>query len=265
MSTSSTTDEHFIEFRDKTNFRSVKRADRSVSAILETSVYSVIYHYNEASSGWEKQKQEGPLFVVKRQVGEKSPEYMLYMLNRQTVKNPAIPLVPGEMKMTVVDAGMLQVARRGEKMRIGIWFSEGPERVDKFREVILGIVGEPSKRPESIASPSAVSPQLQPSSTGDGLSKLFEGLMRPAPPQAADEVTKDSKGNSETMAVPAPRSPNQMPAVSQASAERYETADDLLASILGNLIPTTAPPAPNPSFYQQPLSVDPRQNRVKES
>ncbi|WVO16625.1 hypothetical protein L204_104304 [Cryptococcus depauperatus] len=241
MSTSSTTDEHFIEFRDKTNFRSVKRADRSVSAILETSVYSVIYHYNEASSGWEKQKQEGPLFVVKRQ---KSPEYMLYMLNRQTVKNPAIPLVPGEMKMTVVDAGMLQVARRGEKMRIGIWFSEGPERVDKFREVILGIVGEPSKRPESIASPSAVSPQLQPSSTGDGL---------------------NSKGNSETMAVPAPRSPNQMPAVSQASAERYETADDLLASILGNLIPTTAPPAPNPSFYQQPLSVDPRQNRVKES
>ncbi|WVN89363.1 uncharacterized protein L203_104586 [Cryptococcus depauperatus CBS 7841] len=241
MSTSSTTDEHFIEFRDKTNFRSVKRADRSVSAILETSVYSVIYHYNEASSGWEKQKQEGPLFVVKR---EKSPEYMLYMLNRQTVKNPAIPLVPGEMKMTVVDAGMLQVARRGEKMRIGIWFSEGPERVDKFREVILGIVGEPSKRPESIASPSAVSPQLQPSSTGDGL---------------------NSKGNSETMAVPAPRSPNQTPAVSQASAERYETADDLLASILGNLIPTTAPPAPNPSFYQQPLSVDPRQNRVKES
>lgn len=45
---------------------------------------------------------------------EKSPEYLLYMLNRQTVKNPAIPLVPGEMKLTALDDGMLQVARRGD-------------------------------------------------------------------------------------------------------------------------------------------------------
>lgn len=45
---------------------------------------------------------------------EKSPEYLLYMLNRQTVKNPAIPLVPGEMKLTTLDDGMLQVARRGD-------------------------------------------------------------------------------------------------------------------------------------------------------
>lgn len=36
------------------------------------------------------------------------------MLNRQTVKNPAIPLVPGEMKLTALDDGMLQVARRGD-------------------------------------------------------------------------------------------------------------------------------------------------------
>jgi hypothetical protein len=36
------------------------------------------------------------------------------MLNRQTVKNVLIPLVPGEMKLTVVDASTLQVARRGE-------------------------------------------------------------------------------------------------------------------------------------------------------
>lgn len=36
------------------------------------------------------------------------------MLNRQAVKNVTIPLVPGEMKATVIDASMLQVARRGE-------------------------------------------------------------------------------------------------------------------------------------------------------
>lgn len=47
---------------------------------------------------------------------DKSPEYALYMLNRQTVKNITLPLVPGEMKLTVVDASTLQVARRGESM-----------------------------------------------------------------------------------------------------------------------------------------------------
>lgn len=47
-------------------------------------------------------------------VREKSPEYALFMLNRQTVRNVTIPLVPGEMKLTVVDTSTLQVARRGE-------------------------------------------------------------------------------------------------------------------------------------------------------
>jgi hypothetical protein len=45
---------------------------------------------------------------------DKAPEYALYMLNRQAVKNVTMPLIPGEMKLTVVDASTLQVARRGE-------------------------------------------------------------------------------------------------------------------------------------------------------
>jgi hypothetical protein len=45
-----------------------------------------------------------------------SPEHAIFMLNRQTVKNVTIPLVPGEMKVTAVGAGMLQIARRGESM-----------------------------------------------------------------------------------------------------------------------------------------------------
>jgi len=50
----------------QTNFRSVTRNDPSVQEILGTSVYSVIYLYDEAAGAWEKQKQEGPLFVVRR-------------------------------------------------------------------------------------------------------------------------------------------------------------------------------------------------------
>lgn len=59
-------EQRLLDFRNATNLRSVRRADPSVSAILETSVYSTVYYYDEAGGKWEKQKQEGPLFVVQR-------------------------------------------------------------------------------------------------------------------------------------------------------------------------------------------------------
>ncbi|WVR04683.1 hypothetical protein IAU60_001694 [Kwoniella sp. DSM 27419] len=200
-----------------TNFRSVRRSDPAVKAILETSVYSVLYHYDESSGKWEKQKQEGPLFVVQR---EKAPEWALYMLNRQAVKNPSIQLVPGEMKMTVVDQGMLQVARRGERLRLGIWFSEGPEAVERFRQTILGICGEPSKRPDAvpgaIASPPVISPQPQ-LATGagdeDGLSRLFAGLMKSPPVQSP--LIHSNAQTPQQRHTPQPPTAQQVPTPSQ--------------------------------------------------
>lgn len=55
-----------IQLRNATNFRSVSRNDPALVEILDTSNYSVIYHYDAAGEKWEKQKQEGPLFVVRR-------------------------------------------------------------------------------------------------------------------------------------------------------------------------------------------------------
>lgn len=52
--------------RSATNLRTVTRNDPAVAEILDTSNYSVIYHYDEAASKWQKQKQEGSLFVVRR-------------------------------------------------------------------------------------------------------------------------------------------------------------------------------------------------------
>ena len=120
-------EQRLLDFRNATNFRSMTRNDPFIIKLIETSVYSVIYHYDESAGSWAKQKQEGPLFIVQRSVDwdqsdislkdlrrDKSPEFALYMLNRQTVKNVTLPLVPGEMKLTVVDASTLQVAQRGE-------------------------------------------------------------------------------------------------------------------------------------------------------
>ncbi|ODO07908.1 hypothetical protein I350_03489 [Cryptococcus amylolentus CBS 6273] len=305
----STDEERLIEFRNATNFRSVKRADPSISAILETSVYSVVYHYDERSERWEKQKMEGPLFVVRR---DKTPEYQLYMLNRQTVKNPAIPLLPGEMKMTVIDDGMLQVARRGEKTRIGIWFSEGHEQVETFRAAILAIVGQPSKKTPAVASPQVApnapsqsfAQQPSQSTQEDGLSKLFAGLLppingnaafsggapapqsvsqgptpreeRPAPPlpshrpspvpappisshpqyqpqpQAQYQVpppTQIQASVSVTMPTAPPLPDSTAPAPT--SENKLETADDLLASILGTV---PLPPQSVPASVAQRVS-----------
>lgn len=54
------------QLRNATNFRTVQRNDPALLEILDTSTYSVIYHYDAAGEKWEKQKQEGPLFVVRR-------------------------------------------------------------------------------------------------------------------------------------------------------------------------------------------------------
>jgi hypothetical protein len=59
-------DPALLAFRNSTNLRSVTRNDPSILEIIDTSVYSVIYHYDEGAGSWDKQKQEGPMFVVKR-------------------------------------------------------------------------------------------------------------------------------------------------------------------------------------------------------
>ncbi|WVQ83297.1 hypothetical protein IAT38_005436 [Cryptococcus sp. DSM 104549] len=267
--TSPPDDQALLDFRNATNFRTVKRSDPHVAEILETSVYSVIYQWDEGSDKWEKKNQEGPLFVVRR---EKSPEYSLYMLNRQTVKNPAIPLVPGEMKMTVLDQEMMQVARRGDKTRTAVWFSEGAEMVEKFRRTILGICGEPSKRPNAVASPAVPPPRAGAAPQPDGLAKLFAGItmtppvQSPSPAQAAPTARAAPSVPTPTSlptpnaaaaapspaAIPAPV-PVPVPAASAAPSapspstagslsDKGRTADDLLMSILGLGSPTPAAP-----------------------
>jgi hypothetical protein len=52
--------------RNATNLRTVSRNDPAVTEILDTSTYSVIYHYDADAAKWQKQKQEGSLFVVRR-------------------------------------------------------------------------------------------------------------------------------------------------------------------------------------------------------
>jgi frataxin-like iron-binding protein CyaY len=54
------------EIRNATNLRTVVRNDPAAAEILATSTYSVIYHYNADLGKWEKQKQEGSLFIVRR-------------------------------------------------------------------------------------------------------------------------------------------------------------------------------------------------------
>ena len=68
MTTPQPSEEDFLDYRQAVNLKSIRRADSSVTDILVTSSYAVIYHYEPEKDSWEKVKQEGPLFVVRRYV-----------------------------------------------------------------------------------------------------------------------------------------------------------------------------------------------------
>ncbi|GFZ47758.1 hypothetical protein JCM24511_05505 [Saitozyma sp. JCM 24511] len=256
MANPSDQDAALLSFRQAANFRSVTRNDPSVTEIIETSVYSTIYHYDDQGN-WEKQKMEGSTFIVHR---DKSPEYAIYMLNRQTVKNVTIPLVPGEIKVTAVGESMLQVARRGDKVRRGIWFSEGEEGVERFRRAILRICGEPSARPDlaanlaSSASASPASPAPRPAApTDDGLSRLFAGLVSspaapPRTPQAASATTSSTTATTIQSTLPSHQAPPAVPFASHPQPPLGATEP---------LPPPIAPAAPPPApFYPPGQTVD---------
>ncbi|EIW71233.1 hypothetical protein TREMEDRAFT_56356, partial [Tremella mesenterica DSM 1558] len=124
--------------RSAANLRTVARNDTAVVEILETSTYCVIYHWDEGTEKWDKQKMEGPMFIVRR---DKAPQYALYLLNRQAVKNVLIPLTPGDMRVSVVDQNNMHIARRGERLRRSIWFSEGEKAAQAFMSGIIRICG----------------------------------------------------------------------------------------------------------------------------
>ena len=68
MGTSTPLSSEKLAARTAANLRTVQRSDPSIVEILETSTHTVIYHWDEAEERWEKQKQEGPMFIVRRSV-----------------------------------------------------------------------------------------------------------------------------------------------------------------------------------------------------
>ena len=66
---------------------------------------------------------------------DKAPEYALYLLNRNAVKNTLVALVPGEMKATRSDEQALQLARRGERVSYGL--RPLPELMSRAQEELL--------------------------------------------------------------------------------------------------------------------------------
>lgn len=55
-----------IAYRDQVNWRSVTRADPSVQQILNTCTFCSVFIFDKVADEWVKQKQEGPLFLVRR-------------------------------------------------------------------------------------------------------------------------------------------------------------------------------------------------------
>jgi hypothetical protein len=55
-----------LAYRDEVNRRSVARADPAVQEIIRTCTFCSVFIFDKVKDEWVKQKQEGPLFLVKR-------------------------------------------------------------------------------------------------------------------------------------------------------------------------------------------------------
>ena len=68
MSNISPEERELLAYRDSVNWRSVTRADPAVVQIINTCTFATVYIFDTGRDEWVKQKQEGPLFLVKRLV-----------------------------------------------------------------------------------------------------------------------------------------------------------------------------------------------------
>ncbi|KAI9636354.1 uncharacterized protein MKK02DRAFT_45061 [Dioszegia hungarica] len=269
------------------NLRVIQRADPGVMELLESAPYGTIYHYMMDTPGedgeWVKQKLEGPIFVVRR---NSEPKYAIYVLNRMGIRDALISLIPGEMKATVVADKMLQVARRGDRVRKAIWFPSSG--LDAFNAVILRICGPPSARPGStnpsaqpaVAPPAAAGPStlpiasgsgsgsgpVPPAGGGDGISRLFAGIMitpsgnptSPCIPSALASVAESSNTPPPAPTQFAPDFPRHL--LDPTNVSRALPTDTLAADITLESLQASQAPAAPPGPSAPPLANPPPLN-----
>lgn len=116
-------------YRAAMNLWKIQSDDPATEAILATSNHATVYQVTP-NGGWEKQKIEGATFVIKRYVlplllagskreilttdRNKSPPFAIYVMNKMSLSDFLLPLIPGEMKISLSGPGFLQIARRGD-------------------------------------------------------------------------------------------------------------------------------------------------------
>lgn len=104
--------------RARANLASLRRNDPSIQSITESTTHCTLHQWNEQTERWDKLKQEGAVFVVRRdrRDGVGATEDAVFLLNRSGTKNWALPLEPGEMKVMLDEEGeSLTIARRGDR------------------------------------------------------------------------------------------------------------------------------------------------------
>ncbi|PWN27863.1 PH domain-like protein, partial [Jaminaea rosea] len=108
------------------NIKVLRRHDASISSILYSASFVVLYQYSTSSSSWTKTGIEGPMFLFKR---SESPFYGAFVLNRNGVENWASS-IRGEDDLEVSeDFVIFRSTSDGDGDRVvGIWVFEKEQR-----------------------------------------------------------------------------------------------------------------------------------------
>ncbi|KAJ1563461.1 hypothetical protein HK096_000851, partial [Nowakowskiella sp. JEL0078] len=111
------------EIRFAMNLNVLKRHDKTVVSILDSSSHVVVYIFEPVSQSWNKRGIEGTMFILQRNF---APFYSLFILNRLGVENLNVCLT---MDMEFQMTGDYVIYRQADDQIIGLWIYEEPDRL----------------------------------------------------------------------------------------------------------------------------------------
>ncbi|XP_028398173.1 mRNA-decapping enzyme-like protein [Dendronephthya gigantea] len=120
----------------KINLAALRKSDRFVLDILETSAQVALYKFEPQKQEWEKTEVEGSLFLYRRST---LPKFALMIMNRLNRDN-LNEYITKEMEFKVQKPFLLYKNSSGEIL--GIWFNN-PEKCAKVGEHIARLYASP--------------------------------------------------------------------------------------------------------------------------
>ncbi|KAJ1292808.1 hypothetical protein BS78_01G018600 [Paspalum vaginatum] len=155
------------------NLTVLRRLDPGVTDILITASHVVVYTFDEGAMEWSRNRTEGSLFVVKRNV---EPRFQFLILNRLNTENLVEDILTDfEVELQVPYV----IYRSAADEIIGIWFYD-PQDCEEVGHLFCSVIEEQQAAAGSSALPGAEGALEQPTSPSIEEDDVEEFLLTPS-------------------------------------------------------------------------------------